>query len=471
MKSARALKALIWTYLVLLLVEGALRKWVFPAYADLLLIVRDPVVLAIYGLALARGEFPRNGFVVATLALAAASIAASLLAGQHQPVVLLYGLRINYLHLPLIWIMAQTLDREDVGRIGTFLLLMALPMTLVMVLQFRSPMNAFINRGVGDEELGQIFGAAGRIRPPGLFAFITGPQLFLPLAAAFFLHQTGVRRRLPWLLLLACGTAIAVALPVSISRTAVLATGAVVAAYVAALPWAGRRGSAVVRGVLALGLVVAGLSFLPIFAEGRDVFLTRWQTAAAGSGGDAWADVRGRLFGGVLRPFALLLRAPLFGEGIGVGSNVGARLLSGHVGFLLAEDEWSKVILELGPVLGGAFLAFRVVLTGHLAAAAFRALRAGRDPLAALLFAAVGVAVFQFQWAPPTVLGFVAFGSGLLLAAARTASEPAAVPAAAPTPPVPAPARLVPAATFYRPPATPKPGIGLPRSAADANDA
>ena len=36
----KAIKILIWAYLVLLLTEGALRKWVFPGQADALLIIR-----------------------------------------------------------------------------------------------------------------------------------------------------------------------------------------------------------------------------------------------------------------------------------------------------------------------------------------------------------------------------------------------------------------------------------------------
>ena len=417
MNSPKAIKVLIWIYLILLLTEGALRKWVLPAYADALLVIRDPIVLLIYLLAVFRRALPFNGFVAVILVLAVASAGASLLAGQHNLVVMLYGLRINYLHLPLIWVMATVLDRQDVQRLGSFLLLAALPMTAVMVEQFRSPMNAFINRGVGDAELGQIFGADGRIRPPGLFAFITGPQLFLPLAAAFFFHQAGVHRRLPWPLLLAAGAAIAIALPVSISRTAALATGIVAATYLLSLPLTGRRGTGIFRIVVMLGLVAFGLSFLPIFQEGRDVFLLRWQTAATTTGGDAWGGVRDRLWGGVLQPFEVMRRVPAFGAGIGVGSNVGARLISGNVGFLLAEDEWSKVFMELGPYLGGAFILLRVTLTAYLGLAALRALMQEGEPLPLLLFAAVGVAVFQYQWGPPTVLGFAVFGSGLVLAA------------------------------------------------------
>ncbi|HEY4247234.1 MAG TPA: hypothetical protein VGM64_10280 [Lacunisphaera sp.] len=449
----KAIKFLLWTYLVLLIFEGALRKWVLPGAADALLIIRDPVVILIYVLAIFERVFPINGFVIAIGALTAASVAASFIAGQHNLIVMCYGLRINYLHLPLIWVMAEVLDVRDVRRYGIFILLVAIPMAFVMVEQFRSPINARINQGVGGTEGGQIFGADGKIRPPGFFAFITGPQLFLPLAAAFFFYQASVKRQLPWLILLGAGISIAISLPVSISRTAVLATVLVGGTFAFTLLFGSKRAGAILRTGLIMGVLLAGLSFLPIFSEGRDAFLSRWQTAATSNEGDAVQNISDRVLGGFFQPFVMMKNAPFFGAGIGVGSNVGARLLSGKVGFLLAEDEWSKIFLELGPVLGLAFIGFRVVLTCYLGFVALRALVFRREALPILLFAAAGVAVFEYQWGPPTILGFAVLGAGMILAALKPAPVEGAMtetpgnrPEFTPLPPT------VPPTTTHRPP-------------------
>ena len=419
----RSLKALVWLYVVLLLVEGALRKWALPSLADPLLIVRDPVVLAIYCLAFASGRFPLNGFVLAILALAGASVLFSFAAGQDNLLVTLYGLRIDYVHLPLIWVMGRVMTRRDVKRLGTFLLLAALPMTAVMVLQFKSPIFSWINRGIGGDEGGQIYGADGRIRPPGLFSFITGPQLYYPLVAAFFLNQLGERRRLWWPLLAACGLAILIALPVSISRTVMLATGLVGLMFVCCLPFAGAGGGSLLRTLLLLALVGVGVSFLPIFRQGREVFMVRWDTAAVGAQGDAWGSLLGRVLAGFTQPLRVAAETPFFGHGIGVGSNVAARLLAGHTGFLLAEDEWSKDFLELGPLLGAAFIGFRLAVTVWLGAKALAALVGRRDNLPALIFSACAVPLLLDQWAPPTILGFAVLGGGLLLAALNEEPE------------------------------------------------
>jgi hypothetical protein len=420
----RNIKALIWAYVILLIFEGSLRKWVLPGYSDILLIIRDPLALAIYVLAYLSGRFPLNAFVIATFALAAACLVASLLAGQDNLLVTMYGLRIDFFHLPLIWVIASVMDRKDVERIGSFLLLVALPMTAIMILQFKSPADARINRGIGEDEGGQIFGADGKIRPPGFFSFITGPQLFFPLVAAFFFYQIGSPRRLPWALLASCGLAIIIALPVSISRTVMLATVIVGIAFVATMPFNRTKIGSLPQILLIMGVVGVGVSFLPFFREAREVFMDRWTTAAISTNGDAWGGIFSRIFAGFTQPIYWASQAPLFGNGIGVGSNVGARLLQGRVGFMLAEDEWGKVFLELGPLLGGAFISFRIAIACYMASKAFHALVTNRDNLPVLILSASAIAIIQNQWAPPTILGFAVLGAGLLLAAAKSPDIP-----------------------------------------------
>src|SRR5438874_1718802 len=57
------IRRLIYLYLFLLIIEGALRKWIVPQFSNPLLLVRDPVVLVIYLLAWRAHIFPRNAFI------------------------------------------------------------------------------------------------------------------------------------------------------------------------------------------------------------------------------------------------------------------------------------------------------------------------------------------------------------------------------------------------------------------------
>ncbi|MBK8475427.1 MAG: hypothetical protein IPL39_03730 [Opitutaceae bacterium] len=422
-----SLKSLIWLYVALLVFEGALRKWVLPDHADVLLVVRDPVVILIYLLALGQGRFPVNGWVVTISLLSVAALFASFLAGQTNLLITGYGLRTNFLHLPLIWVMASVLTRRDAENIGFALLLMAIPMTLLMAAQFRAPMNDILNRGVGGEEGGQIYGALGHIRPPGFFAFITGPQLFFPLAAAFFCHQLGKARRL-WLpLVLACGVAILLALPLSISRTVALATLLVGTVYLGTLVQSGFLRAGLLRIAVLVAVVGLAASFLPIFDEAHAAFFSRWEEAKGPNDeGSGMASIFARFFGGSDYVLDVASSAPLFGAGIGMGSNMAARLTTGRVGFLLAESEWGRCVLELGPPLALGFLGFRIVLAFALLLHALRRQLHARDPLPLLILSSCAPALIVGQWSPPTILGFSVLGAGLCLTACQDAPPPAA---------------------------------------------
>lgn len=422
MKPETLLKSLIWLYVTLLLFEGSLRKWVLPGLSDALLVVRDPVVILIYALALAQGRLPFNGWVLTTCLLAGASAAGSMLAGQDNLLITLYGLRTNYLHLPLIWVFAAVLTRRDVENLGKALLLFAIPLTLIMVLQFYSPPVSWINKGVGTDEetMGQLYGALGHIRPPGFFAFITGPQLFYPLAMAFLCHEVIAQRRLWIPLLAACGMAILLALPISISRTVAIATGFVAVLFLPCLMLTRRMGAGLLRIIIIGALVLGAASFLPVFDEARTAFLSRWETAAGPTG--EGVDVTGifdRLFGGWDYLGWVASSTSLFGSGVGMGSNVAARLSTGRLGFTLAENEWAKCLLELGLPLALAFLAFRFALAFALFKRSIARLFRSHDPLPLLILSACGSAIVFGQWAPPTILGFAILGAGLCLAACQ----------------------------------------------------
>jgi hypothetical protein len=123
-------------------------------------------------------------------------------------------------------------------------------------------------------------------------------------------------------------------------------------------------------------------------------------------------------------------RVPLGGYGLGVGTSGGASFLTGQAAFLLAENEWSRVLLESGPVLGLAFLIWRSAVVIQLFRFAIREVRAG-NTLPLLLFAA-GVFVFlEGPFGQPTTLGFAVVLMGLAFAATpkdRVEPEPESLP-------------------------------------------
>jgi hypothetical protein len=457
-----SLRPLIWLYVLLLVFEGSLRKWIVPGLSDALLIVRDPVLLLIYFAAWQEGTVRWNGFMTALVALAALAILQSFVASHDNLWIILYGLRTNFLHFPLIWVMASTLNRRDVDYLSITLLGVAVAMSALMVQQFNSPPDAYVNRGVGlggGENL-QLYGADGRIRPPGFFAFISGPQHFFPLVGALFFGQLlAAQRRLPWPVLLGIAVAIAVALPVSISRATVVGTALVAITFALSLRYVsgdiGTRIVTLLRVGIVLLVLLAALSRLSVFSQAIEVFMTRWLDPGTESGG--LSDILTRNLATYLNVPDYLMDAPLLGHGIGRASNVAARLLYGapDIG-ILAEEEWGKNILEMGPALGLAFIAFRFALAFHLGRLALGALREEGNALPALIFTACVIPVIQGQLAPPTILGFAVVGPGLLLAALRPDEPATAAPPPANAPRPSATFASLPPASDRRPPAVPR---------------
>ena len=86
------IKKLIWAYFLLLLFEGALRKWFLPGLSQGLLIIRDPLVIWIYYLCYAQGVFPLNNkYLQKCFQWVGLAVLLSLLINQTHPATIAYG--------------------------------------------------------------------------------------------------------------------------------------------------------------------------------------------------------------------------------------------------------------------------------------------------------------------------------------------------------------------------------------------
>jgi hypothetical protein len=124
--------------------------------------------------------------------------------------------------------------------------------------------------------------------------------------------------------------------------------------------------------------------------------------------------------------------AGVIGKGLGLGTNVGARLAVGERDFLLAEEEWPRILLEMGAPLGLAFIVWRVMLTLDIGLRAVAAW-ARRDVLPSLLFSAASIPLLIAQTGVPAILGYVAISGGVALASLNR-MEVMPRPAGAPLP-------------------------------------
>lgn len=411
----------LWLYFALIISEGVLRKWLLPQFSNIIFVIRDPLVILIYALAWRTGR-SLGGVHTALLWFFATLSLAFALAAEIPWTVTLFGLRTDFLHLPLVFVLGSTLDREDVRRYGRVCLWLTLPVVTLMLLQFNSPRDAWINVGVGAQESGQILGALDRVRPPGPFSFISGLVMFFNLVGAFvlagWLHRIGVS----FALLLLATMASIVAVPISISRSLLFAL-LVVGAFglMAALKDLRRLPGYFAPLLVAVAVLAASADSIYV-----EAFQARWSSALQAGGGSFETNVIERMLGDFTQPFQQAVHAPLTGHGIGMGTLAGARLATGKQTFLLAESEWSRIVLELGPLLGFAFIGWRVWLAFSLLRRSWRQYSDDGDPLAWLLAGAAFLLVLNAQWGPSTHLGFAVFTAGLSLAALNPPSDDAA---------------------------------------------
>jgi hypothetical protein len=417
-----AIKRLIWAYFWLLIIEGALRKWIMPRYSDPLLIIRDPLVIAIYLLAIKARVFPRNIWVYSLAILGALSWVVGTLVLQPylsiKPLLLVtvFGWRSDFLHLPLIWVVARVFDANDVKRMGWWTLAALVPLALLMAFQFNASPDSFINRVAGGSaEAQQITAGGGKIRPPATFSFISGVIFYAAVSASFLLYGTLRRGTYPTWLLFAAGFALVVATAVSGSRSVLLAVLVVVAslAIITVLrPSAMNQFGRILLLVVAVALIV---SRLPIFKEGVGILSERFTSSAEAAETTVAGGLIERIMSGFSEPLNAIGNTPLFGYGLGIGTNAGAKFLTGHTMFLLSESEWSRVILESGPILGLAFVLWRLLFTIRLGYLSVVQLQRGAI-LPVILYSSCFLTLLNGQFGQPTNLGFATLICGLCLA-------------------------------------------------------
>ncbi len=414
---------LIWTYFWLLLVEGALRKWIVPGLSNPLLVIRDPIVLLIYFFSLRAKAFPRNGWFVVLVVIGGLCSAWTYVnLEEFMPLTKIalicgYGIHANFFHLPLIFVMAKVLRPVDVRRFGWWTLFLIIPMTFLMIAQFRASPDSFINTTAGGEG-SMMTSALGKVRTAGPFSFVIGVVLYFSMATAYLIWgvlKPGVYKN--WLIF-ASAAALVIGIAVSGSRSAVASCALVVASLLVVFLL--RRDAVTRVGQILLATVVLGflITRTPVFREGVNVLTTRFNEVAEQTQESVAHGIVARVFSEFTEAAYIWTKAPWSGYGLGVGTNAGANILTGQSAFLLTEGEWSRIELESGRILGVAYILWRVAFTFYVGLVSVRALKRG-NLLPLFLFSAGCVSMFNGQFGQPTILGFAVLIFGLALAATK----------------------------------------------------
>jgi hypothetical protein len=324
-------------------------------------------------------------------------------------------LRSYLLPFPVAFIMGENLDEEDLRKFGAATLWILLPLTLLEIAQYIAPPGSFLNNGAY-EGAAQIMYVGSRVRASGTFSFVTGPQGYCPLAAAFVFYGFVNNKIAEKWLLLAAAFALVLSIPVIGSRTIVFELAGVVAcAAIAALCGVSQLFNSlrIAFPLLAVSFLV---SFLPIFSEASGNLHLRF-TQASHSEGSLTHVVEERTFGSMADSLVQTdFLSNSFGVGMGQGAAAISKLLNNDLPFPTGESEFSRVTTELGPFPGLFFMAFRFVLAAIVAAIAIARAR-HHEPLALLLVPVMWSSLFLGVSEQPTEQGFMVISLAFSLAA------------------------------------------------------
>ena len=422
---------------VLAILEGVLRKWLLPSYSQLLFFIRDPVVLAAYVVAVAGGLWPRGRallYVGLILAVAALVVAAGQLAFggtdvEHPMLFAAYGWRNYFLYLPLAFVVADVFEATDIARVIRITLLLSLPIAVLVIVQFYAPLDSWINVGLGDSPQSQFAGLAlteDHTRPMGPFTSNLGQREYVVSGLAMIIGAWLSER---WRMLLrrrelVVGTlGMLTCLAISGSRGVVINTGILTVVAIAAIALqAGQvhRGRAL--GWFAAIVVVALVAYPLVFPDSYHAIATRWQVADEFESTRFTGGVFGRALYGLVDFLRLMDETPLLGFGLGLGGNASTLmglLIGGESPVSVAETDWARHIVDLGPVLGLMYLVFRVALTIALLREAITSLRRG-SLMSFLIFGFVGSELLAGQiTGQGSVNAYAWLFAGFCLASAR----------------------------------------------------
>lgn len=381
--------------LLIVVFEGAIRKWVASSTTLPLILLRDLLALAVIAQAAWAGHLHRYAKVTVPLLIWSCCVIAwglmQMVAGESSPIVFVIGMRFWLLYLWFGVAAAAAMTEADYRAAVRMVVLTLLILTPLAVLQHYSPPGATINRQLDGDEDSVFVVIAGVVRTTGTFSFTSGYATYLILAAplVFGLMAATKRNKGQRLFSLAGFGAFLVCSMVSGSRAAVLSAGFMLAAYLGArfLFAKGRDKPAALGEVLVACVLTAAFVFF--LSDAVQVTQQRFEQAATGE------NFFDRLLAIFIGEPNVLNAATWLGSGLGAGSNLATSLKAGADNFGLAESETGRIALE-GGLLGFAFIALKVLA---LAAGLFHSVRLSarrHSPFPVLLWLTLVIALMTW---------------------------------------------------------------------------
>ncbi len=375
--SFRRWRGAVQAALVLLIFEGAIRKWLVPGAQDLVYFAKDVLLLGAY-LGFLR-DLPRVRLRLPALPFFYFALVLSVLFGLLEvfnpilPSLLLgaLGFKSYFFYVPLMLILPAVFpDDASLARAMYKYLLIAIPVGLLATAQFFSPVSSPLNtyaRSGQDPSTIVTFGSSSFVRVTGTFSFISGFTAYLLAMSILLLAWlAGTRWRFRGnLLMLSALGLVLLAMLMTGSRGPLVSFVVILPLYwLLAIVRERQSGATLFR-------LFAGLALIALVMDqtgGAAIGAFRGRAANSGE------EVKLRMITPLETPLQVMSQAGIAGFGIGATHQAAMSLLGGGgVPFywlqgLAVEVETGRVMIELGPI--GFFLVY--FLRVYLAVYAFQ---------------------------------------------------------------------------------------------------
>ncbi len=175
-------KLSIKTILVVVLLEGALRRWALPQAKDLIYFLKDFILIGAYIGFASRSRQLEDRYPLIkelTIVIAIVCFLQSFNPSLGSPIIGLLGIRAYLLYIPLTWIIPHLFNSESelYGFLRNYLLWL-IPICTLGIVQFFSPIDSPLNVYVYGSEL-EIATAGEFVRITGTFSYLQGLKVYL----------------------------------------------------------------------------------------------------------------------------------------------------------------------------------------------------------------------------------------------------------------------------------------------------
>ncbi|MEI6331105.1 MAG: hypothetical protein WCP16_17830 [Pseudanabaena sp. ELA645] len=197
-------KLSIKAILVLIVVEGALRRWAFPQARDLIYFVKDFILIGAY-----LGFFSKPRLIVDRYPYLKAitqvlSVLCCLLAfnpSLGSPIIGLLGIRSYLLYIPLLWVVPHLFDSQTELRdfIRRYLLLI-IPVCILGIVQYFSPFDSPLNAYIAGEE-GKVDTVGEFVRITGSFSYLSGLTTYLQFCFSLIVLVIFREKEIKWIVI------------------------------------------------------------------------------------------------------------------------------------------------------------------------------------------------------------------------------------------------------------------------------